>query len=146
MRLFQVGNASLAEQPGGAGRRAHHLLGADPAYLGHIEAYDRAGRASTRCARSIPTRSLSPPPRREKPRTRPLVGIPILVKDNIATADGEHTTAGSLALASARQEDATVVREPRAAGAVILGKANLTEFANFLAIDMPSGYTRWVAR
>ena len=68
--------------------------------------------------------------------------MPILVKDNIATGDRQHTTAGSLALASARaRDDATVAKRLRAAGAVILGKANLTEFANVLAVDMPSGYS-----
>ena len=73
---------------------------------------------------------------------RPLAGVPILVKDNIATGDKQPTTAGSLALEGARaKEDATVVKRLRAAGAVILGKANLTEFANILAIDMPSGYS-----
>ena len=102
------------------------------------------GRASTRCARSIRTRSPSLHWRDgQKPSKRcPLAGIPILVKDNIATADRQHTTAGSLALESARaKQDATVVRRLRAAGAVILGKANLTEFANFIAIDMPAGYS-----
>jgi amidase len=78
-----------------------------------------------------------------KPSARqPLAGVPILVKDNIATGDKQHTTAGSLALESARaKDDATVVKRLRAAGAVILGKANLTEFANIIAIDMPSGYS-----
>jgi amidase len=65
-----------------------------------------------------------------------------LVKDNIATGDKQPTTAGSLALEGARaKDDATVVKLLRDAGAVILGKANLTEFANMLAIDMPSGYS-----
>jgi len=64
------------------------------------------------------------------------------VKDNIATDDKQPTTAGSLALEGARaKDDATVVRLLRRAGAVILGKTNLTEFANMLAIDMPSGYS-----
>ncbi len=73
---------------------------------------------------------------------RPLAGVPILVKDNIATNDKQSTTAGSLALQGARaRRDATVVKLLRNAGAVILGKANLTEFANILAIDMPSGYS-----
>jgi amidase len=64
------------------------------------------------------------------------------LKDNIATGDQQHTTAGSLALADARaKRDAAVAARLRAAGAVILGKANLTEFANTLAIDMPAGYS-----
>lgn len=72
----------------------------------------------------------------------PLDGIPVLIKDNISTADRQKTTAGSVALADAvAQHDAFVVKQLRAAGAVILGKANLTEFANFMAIDMPSGYS-----
>src|SRR3979490_1990969 len=73
---------------------------------------------------------------------RPLAGVPILVKDNIATADKQPTTAGSLALEGARaRKDATIVKLLRNAGAVILGKANLTEFANILALEMPSGYS-----
>ena len=73
---------------------------------------------------------------------QPFAGVPILVKDNIATGDKQHTTAGSLALEGAKAKaDATVVKQLRAAGAVILGKANLTEFANIIAIDMPSGYS-----
>src|SRR6185369_16857097 len=78
-----------------------------------------------------------------KPSARqPLAGVPILVKDNIATGDKQHTTGGSLALEGARAKgDATVVKQLRAAGAVVLGKANLTEFANIIAVDMPSGYS-----
>jgi amidase len=62
----------------------------------------------------------------------PLHGIPILVKDNLATADKMQTTAGSLALVdSIVPADSVVVSRLRAAGAVILGKANLSEWANF---------------
>jgi amidase len=62
----------------------------------------------------------------------PLHGIPILVKDNLATADKMQTTAGSLALVgSVVPADSVVVNRLRAAGAVILGKANLSEWANF---------------
>ena len=62
----------------------------------------------------------------------PLQGIPILVKDNLATKDKMQTTAGSLALVgSTVPADSTVVARMRAAGAVILGKANLSEWANF---------------
>ncbi len=64
------------------------------------------------------------------------------MKDNIATGDKQHTTAGSLALDGAKAKgDAPVIKRLRDAGAVILGKANLTEFANILAIGMPSGYS-----
>jgi amidase len=62
----------------------------------------------------------------------PLHGIPILVKDNIATDDNMETTAGSLALVHSRvPSDAVITRQLREAGAVILGKANLGEWANF---------------
>jgi amidase len=62
----------------------------------------------------------------------PLHGIPVLVKDNLATADSMQTTAGSLALVgSIVPSDAVAVSRLRAAGAVILGKANLSEWANF---------------
>ena len=71
----------------------------------------------------------------------PLHGIPILLKDNIDTAD-MPTTAGSVALAgSIPPDDAFIVQKLREAGAIILGKATLTEYANFLAIGMPTGYS-----
>ncbi|MGA7263923.1 MAG: amidase family protein [Stellaceae bacterium] len=114
------------------------------AYLARIAAYDRAGshlnavREVNPDAEAIAARSDGTDPAQR----RPLEGIPILVKDNIATADAQHTTAGSLALEGAKAKaDATVVKLLRQAGAVILGKANLTEFANILAIDMPGGYS-----
>src|SRR5207237_1538753 len=114
------------------------------AYLARIAAYDRAGprldavRELNPDAPAIAAQSDA----REAEKRRPLEGIPILVKDNIATADAQHTTAGSLALEGARaKDDATVVKLLQQAGAVILGKANLTEFANILAIDMPAGYS-----
>ncbi|WP_139997789.1 amidase family protein [Paenibacillus paridis] len=72
----------------------------------------------------------------------PLHGIPILLKDNINTGDLMHTSAGSLALAhSYAGEDAFIVKKLREAGAVILGKVNMTEFANFMTDGMPSGYS-----
>jgi amidase len=62
----------------------------------------------------------------------PLHGIPVLVKDNIATDDNMETTAGSFALVHSRvPADALIIQQLRAAGAVILGKANLGEWANF---------------
>jgi Asp-tRNA(Asn)/Glu-tRNA(Gln) amidotransferase A subunit family amidase len=71
----------------------------------------------------------------------PLHGIPVIVKDNLDAA-GLPTTAGSVALEnSIPARDSTVVAKLRAAGAVLLGKANLSEFANFLTNGMPSGYS-----
>src|SRR5437867_12097109 len=66
-----------------------------------------------------------------------LHGIPLLVKDNIATADQMQTTAGSLALVNSRvPSDAVIVHRLREAGAVILGKANLGGWANFRGTDI----------
>lgn len=72
----------------------------------------------------------------------PLHGIPVLLKDNIATADQMETTAGSLALVGARPPyDAEIVRRLRAAGAVILGKTNLSEWANFRGSNSTGGWS-----
>ena len=113
-------------------------------YLARIEAYDRAGPVLNSVREFNPDAlTIAGKLDDTKPSVkRPLAGIPILVKDNVATGDKQATTAGSLALEGARaKNDATVVKQLRDAGAVILGKANLTEFANMLAIDMPSGYS-----
>jgi amidase len=73
-----------------------------------------------------------------------LEGIPVLLKDNIDTDDRLHTTAGSFALLKARPaQDAFLVERLRSAGAVVLGKANLSEWANFRSISSSSG---WSAR
>lgn len=139
-----VDDASLADvtQALAAGKISASAL--TQAYLARIEAYDRAG-PRLNSVREINPDALTIAGRFDgaTPSARqPLAGVPILVKDNIATDDRQHTTAGSLALATARaRNDATVVKLLRAAGAVILGKANLTEFANILAVEMPSGYS-----
>ncbi len=71
-----------------------------------------------------------------------LYGVPILLKDNIDTADRMHTSAGALALAdSYALEDAELVKRLREQGAVILGKTNMTEFANYMTEGMPNGYS-----
>lgn len=82
--------------------------------------------------------------RRQKGPRGPLHGIPILIKDNIDTADRMKTTAGSLALLESRPlRDAFVAKKLRDAGAVILGKTNLSEWANFRSTNSTSG---WSAR
>jgi amidase len=80
--------------------------------------------------------------RAERGPRGPLHGIPILIKDNIATADAMQTSAGSLALVGSRvPRDAFVVQQLRKAGAIILGKTNLSEWANFRSEHSSSGWS-----
>jgi amidase len=80
--------------------------------------------------------------RKEKSARGPLHGIPILIKDNIDTADRMMTTAGSLALIGSHPaQDAFVVKKLREAGAVILGKTNLSEWANIRSNHSSSGWS-----
>ena len=115
-------------------------------YLKRIALYDKTGPALNAVLEINPDAlfladALDHERRLSGPRG-PLHGIPVLVKDNINTGDSMHTSAGSLALAdSYAQEDAFVAKKLREAGAVILGKANMTEWANFMAFDMPAGYS-----
>ncbi len=71
---------------------------------------------------------------------RPLLGIPIIVKDNIDTT-GMDTTAGSWALAGSQPDDAFVIQQLKAAGALIIGKANLSEWANWRSDPSSSGWS-----
>jgi amidase len=80
--------------------------------------------------------------RKQKGARSPLHGIPVLIKDNIDTADKMMTTAGSLALVGAKPvRDSYVAERLRAAGAVILGKTNLSEWANFRSTHSTSGWS-----
>ncbi|MNI03095.1 Glutamyl-tRNA(Gln) amidotransferase subunit A [compost metagenome] len=80
--------------------------------------------------------------RKEQGSRGKLHGIPILLKDNIDTQDLMHTSAGSIALAgSFAEEDSFVASKLRQAGAVLLGKTNMTEWSNFMSSSMPAGYS-----
>ncbi|MFA4132955.1 MULTISPECIES: amidase family protein [unclassified Brevibacillus] len=80
--------------------------------------------------------------RREHGARGPLHGIPILLKDNIDTGDRMHTSAGSVALTEHfAPKDSAVAAQLRAAGCVFLGKANMTEWANFMSGTMWAGYS-----
>ena len=79
--------------------------------------------------------------RRQKGPRGPLHGIPVLIKDNIDTGDKMMTSAGSLALLGSAPKDAALVARLRAAGAVILGKTNLSEWANFRSTHSTSGWS-----
>jgi len=118
------------------------------AYIARIEVLDRKGPALHAVIEINPdaiaiAESLDAERRAKGPRG-PLHGIPVLVKDNIDTADRMMTTAGSLALAGVRRrEDSGVAARLREAGAVILGKTNLSEWANIRSTHASSG---WSAR
>ena len=115
-------------------------------YLGRIDAIDRAGPAINSVIERNPDAVRIADERdaeRRAGRVRgPLHGIPVLVKDNIDTADRMRTSAGSLALAeSIAPRDAFIVERLREAGAVLLGKTNLSEWANFRSTHSSSGWS-----
>ena len=115
-------------------------------YLARIEAIDREGPALNSVIELNPDAlaiaDALDRERKEKGARGRLHGIPVLVKDNIDTADRMRTSAGSLALAeSITPRDAFVVERMRAAGAVILGKTNLSEWANFRSMRSTSGWS-----
>jgi amidase len=116
------------------------------AYLARIAAMDRQGpglRAVIAINPEAIAQARALDAERKAGRVRgPLHGIPILVKDNIETADAMPTTAGSLALKdNLTRRDAPVVAELRRAGAVILGKTNLSEWANIRSTRSMSGWS-----
>ncbi len=116
------------------------------AYLLRIERIDRSG-PSLRAVLATNPHLLEDAHRLDAERRAgrirgPLHGIPLLIKDNIATADPMPTTAGSRALArSMHAHDAPLVARLRAAGALVLGKANLSEWANFRSSHSQSGWS-----
>ena len=117
-------------------------------YLARIAAIDKAGPKLNSIIELNPdalTIAAALDAERKTKGTRgPLHGIPVLLKDNIATADKMQTTAGSLALVGAKPpRDAFLVTQLREAGAVILGKTNLSEWANMRSTRSTSG---WSAR
>jgi amidase len=119
------------------------------AYLERIERIDRSGPQINSIIEINPealaVAEALDKERRERGARGPLHGVPVLLKDNIETADRMETTAGSLALVGAPKPaaDAYLVARLRAAGAVILGKTNLSEWANFRSTRSSSG---WSAR
>ncbi len=122
---------------------AHQLV---KEYIARIEAIDRHGPRINSVLEINPDALAIADALDQERKTRgprgPLHGIPILLKDNIATADKMQTTAGSLALlGSVVPRDAFVARGLRKAGAILLGKANLSEWANFRSTASSSGWS-----
>lgn len=133
---FQTGMAS--------GKYTSHLI--TRKYLDRIDDIDKRGPAINSVIELNPDAlSIATDLDRERKAGRlrgPLHGIPVLIKDNIDTHDRMTTTAGSLALAgSIPPQDSTVAKKLRDAGAVIIGKTNLSEWANFRSSHSSSGWS-----
>ncbi|MDV6315821.1 amidase [Idiomarina sp. HP20-50] len=115
-------------------------------YLQRINTHNKQG-ANLRAINSLSKKALADAKRLDEERQQgkvrgPLHGIPVLLKDNIDTADGMANTAGSLLFAeNYPEDDAFVVKQLREAGAIILGKANLSEWANFRSTRSSSGWS-----
>jgi amidase len=145
---FELAETTVADLQAAMASGARTATSIAAAYLERIEAIDRAGPTLRAVIEVNPDAMAVAEQLDAERRTRgargPLHGIPVLIKDNIATGDRMETTAGSLALVGAGiARDAFVAARLRAAGAVILGKTNLSEWANFRSSRSSSG---WSAR
>src|SRR4029077_1646691 len=127
-----------------SGRRTARQISS--AYIARIQALDRSGPALHSVIELNPdalTIADALDAERVAGRLRgPLHGVPVLIKDNIDTGDRMMTTAGSLAVeGSIASRDALIVEQLRAAGAVILGKTDMSEWANFRSARSTSGWS-----
>jgi amidase len=111
------------------------------AYLGRIDALDDdLGAVLSVNPDALDDAAASDETRNRQGARGPLEGIPVLLKDNVDT-EQMPTTAGSRALLASRPDDATITERLRDAGAIIIGKANLSEWANFRGADPTSGWS-----
>lgn len=142
---FEITEKSITQLSAAMGMGALSCETLTQGYLHRIERYDRG--SGYHAVLTLNPQALVDARERDAQRRAgklfgPLHGIPVLVKDNIETADSMPTTAGSLALArSMRRRDAPLVARLRAQGAVILGKTNLSEWANFRSTGASSGWS-----
>ncbi|HYO58362.1 amidase [Archangium sp.] len=144
---FELEEATLSELQAAmqSGKSTAHGLA--ERYLARIQEMDRTGDSPLNSVIELNPDALAiaaalDEERKARGPRGPLHGIPVLIKDNIATADKMQTTAGSLALVGAiPSRDAFVVERLRIAGAVILGKTNLSEWANFRSTHSSSGWS-----
>ena len=145
---FELEDVGVAELQAGMTAGRWTSRGLVERYLARIDELDKRGPAINQIIELNPDALAiadAMDAERRAGKTRgPLHGVPVLVKDNIATRDRMQTTAGSLALVgSVVPRDAFIVQRLREAGAVLLGKTNLSEWANFRSTKSSSG---WSAR
>ncbi|MBS1785603.1 MAG: amidase [Acidobacteria bacterium] len=141
---FRVEEATFADLQGAMGSGRTSALGLVKAYEARIRALDPKLHSVLELNPDAAKIAAELDAERKAGKVRgPLHGLPILLKDNLDTADRMHTTAGSWALydAPAPKQDAFVAAKLREAGAVLLGKANLSEWANFRSTHSISGWT-----
>ena len=143
---FELEEATIAELQAAMQSGRHTARSLAEAYLARIDSVDRAGPTLTSVIEVNPDAlaiaEVLDAERKAGRKRGPLHGIPVVIKDNIATKDRMMTTAGSLALVGAKApRDSFVVEQLRRAGAVILGKTNLSEWANFRSSKSSSGWS-----
>jgi amidase len=146
VRSFELDELTIADLQEGMKSGRYTARSIVEKYLARIEAIDKQGPAINSVIELNPdalSMADTLDQQRRSGRIRgPLHGIPVLIKDNIDTADKMMTTAGSLALVGARPpRDSAVVARLRSAGAVILGKTNLSEWANIRSSHSTSGWS-----
>jgi amidase len=143
---FELDEISISELQNGMKSGKFTAKAIAEKYLARIDQIDKQGPAINSIIELNPD-ALAAAEAMDKERQAskvrgPLHGIPILIKDNIDTADRMMTTAGSLALVGAKPpQDSTVAKKLREAGAVILGKTNLSEWANIRSSHSTSGWS-----
>jgi amidase len=143
---FELEEITIAELQEGMKSGKYTARGIAEKYLARIEALDKHGPAVNSVIEVNPDAlaiaEASDSERKEKGARGPLHGIPVLIKDNIDTADKMMTTAGSLALVGSKPpKDSMVAQKLREAGAIIIGKTNLSEWANIRSRHSTSGWS-----
>lgn len=143
---FELSEITIAELQQGLQSGKYSSVKLAELYLTRISEIDQ-GRHDLKSVIEVNPEALLLAEQMDKERKQgklrgPLHGIPIMIKDNIDTADKMHTTAGSIALADhIAAKDAFVVAQLRKAGALIIGKTNLSEWANFRSTRSSSGWS-----
>jgi amidase len=143
---FELNEVSIAELQQKMEHKQYSSRAITELYLARIAAIDKAG-PTLNSVIELNKDALRIADEMDKERAAgkvrgPMHGIPVLIKDNIDTGDGMLTTAGSIALSDNQvKEDAFIIKQLRAAGAVILGKTNLSEWANFRSSHSTSAWS-----
>src|SRR5213080_3787527 len=146
VKPFELDEMTIADLQAGMSSGKFTARSITEKYLTRIDAIDKQGPAINSVLElnsdALAMADAADKERRDKGARGPLHGIPVLIKDNIDTADRMETTAGSLAMLGSRcTKDAFVVQKLREAGAVILGKTNLSEWANIRSSHSTSGWS-----